>query len=647
MHDPGAPSGGAGAEVLFPTEVDVPWGDLDASASGLKSACSDVEASMNDVRNTWGGLESAYQQPESQETVHSAMDSVPDSVQDWADTMDSAGSALQDFVTEGRPLQTTSQELMTQATMLQGRLLLSRIDFLGIISEDETDEDSQLRQDIAQHNQAVWQFNQDWRNLTTRITGRLESLHGSAGVDDDIPDVSTEGSGTPPFVQASTGSSFDGDLFTFMANQGDGDGYDQDAVDEAMDLYNETLDEETGAAAQEAFYDHLATMTPEEIEEFASEGIRIHVESPQMPRSQEELDNWPDGADWWHNALDEDQQDAMVEHLPLLTGNTEGVPYTERDIANTAALSYLLTSHTMTDKQKEALRDIRDSKQGDGRMLLSLNTYDSRRSEDNPDPLAAVSVGNPDEADTTSVNVPGMDSGTHNTNAEVDRADDMQGELGDDHAVVSWLGYEAPQWSDETIGKGDVLSDQHADVGGWHLAHTINGFNNTAEGQGRDPELRINAHSYGTNTAAHALTRIPEGNAVDSLTMFGSAGIPEDVAETAYDLEVAQTAEGRPAVYATEASQDWYAQGGRLWGTGRNDPTKEDFGAYVFSSDGEGNVMGYPTTGHEQTLNGSGEFGYLDEDSQSFNSILRISQGEADTIDFSYEYSPDGPNWPW
>lgn len=57
--------------------------------------------------------------------------------------------------------------------------------------------------------------------------------------------------------------------------------------------------------------------------------------------------------------------------------------------------------------------------------------------------------------------------------------------------------------------------------------------------------------------------------------------------------------------------------------------------------------MGYPTTGHEQTLNGSGEFGYLDEDSQSFNSILRISQGEADTIDFSYEYSPDGPNWPW
>lgn len=212
MHDPGAPSGGAGAEVLFPTEVDVPWGDLDASASGLKSACSDVEASMNDVRNTWGGLESAYQQPESQETVHSAMDSVPDSVQDWADTMDSAGSALQDFATEGRPLQQVSESLRAQAWLLQGRLLVSRIDVLGIISDDEIDEDSQLRQDIAQHNQDVSQFNADWRDLESRVARRLEALHGSAGVNDDIPDFS--GSGAAALAGTNVGSpdSFDPNL---------------------------------------------------------------------------------------------------------------------------------------------------------------------------------------------------------------------------------------------------------------------------------------------------------------------------------------------------------------------------------------------------------------------------------------------------
>ena len=328
MEDWGTPDTSS-TDILYPTEVDVPWEDLDDSASGLKTASSDVESSMSDVRSTWGGLESAYQQPDTQDTVHSAMNSVPDSVQDWADTMDSAGSALQDFVTEGRPMQTTSQELMTQATMLQGRLLLSRIDFLGIIGEDETDEDSQLRQDIAQHNQAVWQFNQDWRNLTTRITGRLESLHGSAGMDDDIPDASAEGSGTPPFVQASTGPSFNGDIFTFMANQGDGEAYDSSNVEEAGELYRAASAQGATGEDQEKFLEHLGEMSAEDIEEFAQRNESANQFSLPMPASEEDLESWPDGAfgvAWWNNAKSNGIDEALKEHLPLVTGNVQGVP---------------------------------------------------------------------------------------------------------------------------------------------------------------------------------------------------------------------------------------------------------------------------------------------------------------------------------
>lgn len=193
MHDAGAPT----LSILTPIEVDVPWDELDSSASGLKTNSSDVEASMSDVGTSWGGLQAAYKQPASQETVWSAMDEVPGVVQDWADTMDSAGNIIQDFVTEGRPLQETAESLRAQAWILEGRLAISRIDIFGLISDDETDEDSQLRQDIDQHNQDVLNFNSDWRSLENRISGRLEALHGASGRNLEIPRVYADGTARP------------------------------------------------------------------------------------------------------------------------------------------------------------------------------------------------------------------------------------------------------------------------------------------------------------------------------------------------------------------------------------------------------------------------------------------------------------------
>lgn len=408
-------------------------------------------------------------------------------------------------------------------------------------------------------------------------------------------------------------------------------------VEEAARLHQATTEPNAGAEEYQAFYDHLGTMSPDEIEEFSSSNLHIHYASPDTPENQQDLDGWPDGAEWW-NGMNEAQKNAMVEHLPLLTGNTEGVPYAERDTANEAALGYLLASTLVPARHKERLREIGESSGGDARMILSLRTGAPWDSDYVGDPLAAVSVGNPDTAETTSFNIPGMGSGTHNMTDEVDRAEILSGQAEGDHAVISWVGYDAPASPDTTSyfpDWGEVLSDNKADEGGWALAHSINGFYNTMEGQDREAILRINAHSYATNAAAHALTRVDQP--VDSFTMYGSAGIPVSVAWSAEDLEVKETSEGRPAVYATEADEDTTARWGYWLGGGRVNPTDDEFGAYVFSSDGEGNVPGAPVTDHRQNFWEGGEpedYGYLDEGSQSLNSILMIMDGQADAMTF-------------
>lgn len=185
-------------DILLPTTVDVPWDDLSSSASGLKTAVNDTATAMTDVGNVWGGLEQAYQQPETQEAVWSALDSAPGVVEDWAETMDSASSILQEFVDEGRPLQERSEQLREQASHLQARLSVSDIDLSNPSGdEEESEADAELRQDIATHNTDVLRFNQDWRNLESRISGDLEALQSAHGVNEDIPEASPPSHGNP------------------------------------------------------------------------------------------------------------------------------------------------------------------------------------------------------------------------------------------------------------------------------------------------------------------------------------------------------------------------------------------------------------------------------------------------------------------
>lgn len=111
----------------------------------------------------------------------------------------------------------------------------------------------------------------------------------------------------------------------------------------------------------------------------------------------------------------------------------------------------------------------------------------------------------------------------------------------------------------------------------------------TPRGSARSGTGAWAAYSYGTNTASYALTRAT--HAVDTFTMYGSAGIDAQAAEHAWDLKVAETSAGRPAVYATDAGKDGTSDIGKNL-SGRADPTETDFGAYVFSSDGTAGLSG-------------------------------------------------------
>lgn len=380
----------------------------------------------------------------------------------------------------------------------------------------------------------------------------------------------------------------------------------------------------------EDFYEHLATMTPEEIAAFALAHPDVRITPPPLPDSQQDLEEWPggaEGAQWW-NGLSAGQRTALVTHLPAWVGNTEGVPYSDRDQANRNALTLALNQPGASDKDRASWLQIRDSlalpnPDAADRFLVSFLPF----GDDGP--LAAVSVGNPDTASSITPMVSGMGSGTHNMVSEVDHAQRMQENMGPDHAFISWIGYDSPNMPLSP----EVMQDRWAVSGSYALAHHLDGLYETRASGGSVPSISPMAHSYGTNTLATALTRTE--HPVDNAILYASAGLDGDFVSHASDMNVQTDQSGRPQVWVTLADGDPWAPKGAMF---REKPHLEDFGAMVFSSDGEGNVPGDPVSAHEQTY-GSPEdqnWGYLNEESQAFQSMLLILGGEGESIDLLY-----------
>ncbi|MBM7801109.1 uncharacterized protein YukE [Curtobacterium luteum] len=313
-----------------------------------------------------------------------------------------------------------------------------------------------------------------------------------------------------------------------------------------------------------------------------------------------------DVATWWsamsgprgaHSA----EQDAFVAAVPAVLGTLNGVSYWARARANTAVLADKLaeakrkTSYwakqldgagspaaaasaraqlQVWERQRDGYANIQTTLDTKSVSLISLV-------DDRP-PLAQIVSGDMDFASHVTYIVPGMNTATYQDGTVSNYAliaDGMRsrqaaagGVLPDDVAVVSWIGYHGPMADD--LSFASVVANERAHVGAETLVADLSGFDAARAASGKDADLSVVAHSYGTNVTTIALTKTHADHAV----LFGSAGIT-DVAPNADTLEVP-----KGEVFASQGARDgWAITGQHL--SGRQDPTDPTWGAHDFSSE--------------------------------------------------------------
>lgn len=367
-------------------------------------------------------------------------------------------------------------------------------------------------------------------------------------------------------------------------------------------------------------------------------------------------------AGWWRG-LAVDQRDAVVHAFPSVIGNLEGVAYADRDTANRLWLTDQLAqaeaalaraskplpwwellagegavnAHALriaeAQRRVDALTNIETAlarPQGASERFLVSLTGDSP-------PLAAVSLGNLDTAQNVTYAVPGMGTTTGDMTGWARSAGNIafwQDKLDREHshAVVAWIGYKTPPIPGPAGGL-DVLDTKVAEAGAKKLEGALAGFSAT-----RGPaaaQLNVVAHSYGTTTAAIALTA--PGTHVDSFVSVGSAGLPSSI-DSASDLHAGQVFAGqaRDVIPGLESGKgDAWAGTGRAFGNHPVNPVDPSFGARAFGTDT--GIGGHSVTDHSvHTDLGTG---YLDRGTESLKNVVLATTGQGDDVS---AYEPHG-----
>lgn len=347
----------------------------------------------------------------------------------------------------------------------------------------------------------------------------------------------------------------------------------------------------------------------------------------------------------------------MMEALPVnvLTrlGNLEGVPYWARSSANEVVLNQrlgdveqeitdaeraLLVAGTAVPKVLLQLASLREER----RSLRNINAairerdFDGPRfliglTEDHP-PLAAVSIGDLDVAKSVTWAVPGMDTTTAGMTTWTTAAQNIydeqgRGEKEPDQAVIAWIGYEAPS-------AATVLGMAKAEAGGRKLAASIQGLG--AVRAGAMPTTNVVAHSYGTTTAAVALSET--GAHVDRFVALGSAGLPNEI-DSAGKLHAEHVYVGQ----ARNVAFDEAGQGDHLASLGRTapghhvDPASSVFGGTTFGTDSNPAeaTEQLPVLTHDPVTENEDASGYLDANTESIYNVGRVTTGhESDATPF-------------
>ncbi len=260
-------------------------------------------------------------------------------------------------------------------------------------------------------------------------------------------------------------------------------------------------------------------------------------------------------AAWW-GSLTSQEQGRLAETRPEWVGPRDGLPVVDRDTANRVLLDRAEAQASARVAALEAGGDALPGERGAGgapvlgvglgerASALELNrtrlealravrrvlarTEGGRRRLVRLDvsgrhPLAAVAIGDVDSAEHVTTFVGGY---TTTVVADLERHDaalarlrtEALGLARGDVAVVTWLGYDAPQVEETPSPTRSVLSAQVAERGGEQLAAFVTGLDASRE---VPPDQSVLAHSYGSVVLSFALRR-PTG--IDRVALFGSPG---------------------------------------------------------------------------------------------------------------------------
>lgn len=322
---------------------------------------------------------------------------------------------------------------------------------------------------------------------------------------------------------------------------------------------------------------------------------------------------------------------------PKQIGSTDGLPTTVRDDANRTALAQelnLLQEGNVKDAYPgEGLESYNQRLDNALRLDEQLNERDGARKgkelyllgyDSKGDGRAIVAMGNPDTAAHTGVLVPGTNTDMNAVPGQVTRISKLQSAAektsdGEDVAMISWIGYDAPS------AKGDggidgVATDGRAHEAGPDLRRFTEGMR--ASHEGPPSHTTVLGHSYGSTVVGAAASE-GAGLGVDDVVVVGSPGMTVDRAS---DLQM-----DPEHVWAGGAGDDGVIDafaGGPL---GR-DPLRENFGGNNFEVD---------THGHSGYWDRNG-----DKNSDSLANQGRIIAGKSPTEvpkKDSYDSPPPDP----
>ncbi|QKW23943.1 hypothetical protein HUT16_36925 [Kitasatospora sp. NA04385] len=376
------------------------------------------------------------------------------------------------------------------------------------------------------------------------------------------------------------------------------------AAREASDQGARALGHLSAGVLTQIRVDGAASESAKDVQDVAKD---LGLAAPYIPENKDPKQS----AEWWKSLTPEQQQSYIALH-PEEIGRLDGLPATVRDQANRLVVEQQLdmlkagtpTGNTTYEEWNQqqtnlhALKEALDKKDGlDEQHQLFLLQVDAHG-----DGKAVVSTGNPDTADHTAVLVPGTGTTMTSTSGQIDRIGRLQdsaerADPGTKVAVISWLGYDAPEFS------GSVLTPGRAEDGAEDMRRFTDGVR-TAQGD-HHSNLTVIGHSYGT-TAVGAAAAGGQGLQADDIVAIASPGM---TAPSASDLHI-----DPGHVWAGTAADDNISLvTGATLGP---DPTLGAFG---------GQTLAIDTHGHS---------GYWDPDSESLNNQGRIIAGRRpNTVD--------------